>query len=172
MFANSSHHWKYHWRKSYWCQITCLYIYQKLWRYDFIDVNQDPKVDTVFKLYQEYTRNTAESNILFSFWSTYIELVQMLMSFIRATRESNWALHLSTLKSMLPWFFATDRVNYSRYASCFWLEMNCLGNTHPCKHLYAIYYITIQPSSKKFLLTSFPAAVIFCGSSNVWVIQT
>jgi hypothetical protein len=56
-----------------------------------------------------------------------------MMKFIRATRESDWFLHLSTLRSMLPWFFAADRVNYSRYASVYWLEMNALEETHPSK---------------------------------------
>ena len=110
---------------------------------DFVDVSQDPRVDTVFKLYEEYIRNASESNLLFSFWSTYIELVQLLMSFIRATRESNWALHLSTLKSILPWFFATDRINYSRYASCYWLEMICLESTHPCRYFYVLFYYCV-----------------------------
>lgn len=133
----------------------------------YVDVSQDPRVDTVYKLYKEYTRNAAESNVLFSFWSIYIELIQMLMSFIRATRESNWALHLSTLKSMLPWFFATDRINYSRYASCYWLEMNCLESTHPCRYLYTLFCYCATFLQKVFAvltvwkLTSFVEPEIF-----------
>ena len=43
---------------------------------------------------------------------------------------------------MISWFFATDRVNYSRYASCYWMEMMCLEKTHPCKYIrnHAFYY--------------------------------
>ena len=52
------------------------------------------------------------------------------MKFIRATREGNWLLHLSSLKSRLPWFFAADRVDYSRYASVYWFKMNALKETH------------------------------------------
>ncbi len=49
----------------------------------------------------------------------------------RATREGNWDLHLSTMRSMLPWFFACDRVNYSRYGTAYWLEMTKLKETDP-----------------------------------------
>ena len=55
----------------------------------------------------------------------------LLMKFIRATRESDWNLHLSSLRSMLPFFFAANRVNYSRYATAYWLEMITLDKTHP-----------------------------------------
>ena len=32
---------------------------------------------------------------------------------------------------MLPWFFAYDRVNYARYLTIYWSEMNDLGTKHP-----------------------------------------
>ncbi|XP_028417357.1 uncharacterized protein LOC114541751 [Dendronephthya gigantea] len=32
---------------------------------------------------------------------------------------------------MIPWFFVTDRVNYSRYAPCYWMEMMRLEQTNP-----------------------------------------
>ena len=80
-----------------------------------------------------YVARRNKENPTFAFWSTYIDMVQLLLLFIRATRTSNWNLHLSALRSMIPWFFATDRVNYSRYSSCYWLQMSCLPSTHPCK---------------------------------------
>lgn len=58
-------------------------------------------------------------------------MIQILLIFIRATRERNWELHLSAIHSMLPWFFAYDRVNYSRYLSIYWWEMQKLEETHP-----------------------------------------
>jgi hypothetical protein len=35
------------------------------------------------------------------------------------------------IRSMLPWFFAYDRVNYARYLLLYWLEMSCVQDTHP-----------------------------------------
>ena len=43
--------------------------------------------------------------------------------FIRATRIIDWDLHLLPFRSMIPWYFACDKVNYSRYGSAYWLEM-------------------------------------------------
>lgn len=51
--------------------------------------------------------------------------------FIRATRQVDWDLHLSAFRSMIPWFFACDKVNYARYGSAYWLEMTSLETTHP-----------------------------------------
>jgi hypothetical protein len=58
-------------------------------------------------------------------------MVQQLLLFVRATRTTDWDLHLSAIRSMLPWFFAYDRVNYARYLPLSWLEMSCVQDTHP-----------------------------------------
>lgn len=86
--------------------------------------------------YETFVRKRSEESPTFAFWSTYIDMVQLLLLFIRATRTSDWKLHLSTLRSMIPWFFVTDRVNYSRYGPCYWLEMSLLERTHPCTYEY------------------------------------
>ena len=85
--------------------------------------------------YECFVQKRSEESQTFAFWSTYIEMVQLLLLFIRATRTSDWNLHLSTLRSMIPWFFVTDRVNYSRYSPCYWLEMSLLESTHPCEYI-------------------------------------
>ena len=94
--------------------------------------NRDDVTEMVHN-YEEFVKKRSEEDPLFSFWSNYIEMVQLLLLFIRATRTTDWQLHLSSLKSMIPWFFVTDRINYSRYASSYWLEMNCLDETNLCK---------------------------------------
>lgn len=81
--------------------------------------------------YKEFIIFKSRNNPTFELWSSYIEMVQLLLTFIRATREGNWELHLSAIKSMLPWFFAYDRINYSRYVSVYWCEMINLNITHP-----------------------------------------
>jgi hypothetical protein len=89
--------------------------------------------------YDQFIERKSDENPSFAFWSNYIEMVQLLLLYIRATRTSDWSLHLSSLRSMIPWFFVTDRINYSRYGPCYWLEMVCLEKTHPCKS--ALIYI-------------------------------
>ena len=85
--------------------------------------------------FQKFVDGRHQQSPKFAFWSNYIDMVLLLLLFIRATRTSDWRLHLSALRSMIPWFFATDRVNYARYAPCYWLEMTLLDKTHPCKYL-------------------------------------
>ncbi len=84
------------------------------------------------KAYNSFVEKSCAENPTFAFCSTYIDMVQLLLMFIRATRTSDWKLHLSALRSMIPWFFAADRINYSRYSPCYWLEMSLLAKTHPC----------------------------------------
>jgi hypothetical protein len=58
-------------------------------------------------------------------------MVQQLLLFARATRTTDWDLHLTAIRSMLPWFFAYDCVNYARYLPLYRLEMFCIQDTHP-----------------------------------------
>ena len=46
-----------------------------------------------------------------AFWQTYIDMVLLLLRFIRATREGNWELHKARVRDMLPWMFAYDRIH-------------------------------------------------------------
>ena len=52
-----------------------------------------------------------------------MDTVQVLLWNIRAERDSNWAMHVSTQAAMLPVMFAANRVNYSRYTPVYLLEM-------------------------------------------------
>lgn len=70
----------------------------------------------------------------FAFWSSFIEMVEVLLLFLRGTREANWQLHLASIREMLPWMFAYDHVNYGRYLPAYWLEMLELPTTHPVVH--------------------------------------
>ena len=59
--------------------------------------------------------------------------------YFKATREGDWDLHLSTMRTMLTWFFACDRVNYSRYGTAYWLEMTKLKETNPGSNTSSLY---------------------------------
>lgn len=70
----------------------------------------------------------------FRFWNSYLDMVEVLLLFLRGTREGNWNLHLASVGRMLPWIFAYDHINYSRYLPVYWLEMRDLPTTHPTVH--------------------------------------
>ena len=101
-------------------------------RQRFMEIYTNDRDIDIKMLYDQFIEKQSEKNTVFAFWSNYIEMVQLLLLYIRATRTSDWTLHLSSLRSMISWIFATDRVNYSRYAPCYWLEMMCHNETHPC----------------------------------------
>lgn len=46
----------------------------------------------------DYVSSQPECNPTFSYWDSYLDLMQILLSFIRATRESNWEGHLNALR--------------------------------------------------------------------------
>jgi len=39
----------------------------------------------------------------FRIWLTYMDMVEILLDFIRAERDGNWTLHLDAFAVMLPW---------------------------------------------------------------------
>ena len=51
----------------------------------------------------------------FQFWYIMLQLELMLLLLIRSLREANFQLYVDTLSEMIPWFFALDHVNYSRW---------------------------------------------------------
>ena len=88
-----------------------------------------PDFLTIFNLYTEYCKE--DNGPLKVSWNTYLEMVEVLMNFVRATREGYWDLHLGCIKEMLPWFFAYDHTNYARYLSVYLAHMMVLPGTHP-----------------------------------------
>ena len=87
----------------------------------------------IIDAYLEFVNTSCSTNSTFKFWSEYIDMVQLMLLHIKATRTSDWNLHLQIVRLMMPWFFVTDRTNYSRYLPCYWLEMINLAESHPCK---------------------------------------
>ena len=72
------------------------------------------KLASIHEQFQKYRELQSQQSSLYSFWCSYMKMVEILLNFIRATRTADWCLHLASLKMMLPWFFAYDRTNYAR----------------------------------------------------------
>ena len=65
------------------------------------------------------------------FWRQYMEMVAILLRFTRAIRDGNWKLYISTFADMLPWFAASDHINYTRWDLIFLADMQQLAETAP-----------------------------------------
>lgn len=97
---------------------------------EFLDQNME-QLTKFSELYDQHVASQCGSNPTYKYWSSYLDMVQLLLIFIRATRVSDWDLHLATIQEMLPWFFAYNRTNYCRYE-----EQNLLFSNH---HFYSSY---------------------------------
>ncbi|KAG1703716.1 hypothetical protein GQR58_004176 [Nymphon striatum] len=65
-----------------------------------------------------------------------LEMIEILLGLIRADREGGWYLHLASIKSMIPWCFAMDKTNYSRYLPVYHAQMTQLEQTCPDLHTH------------------------------------
>ena len=72
---------------------------------DFEDIVQSTRFEEIMQNFYVYTKRKSVSNRTMAYWLLYNKMVQVLLLFIRATRESDWQLHLSAVRLMLPWFF-------------------------------------------------------------------
>ena len=67
---------------------------------------------------------------------SYVDMVEILLGLIRASREGNWMLQLASLLKMIPWCFAYDKLNYARFLSYYYAQMSRLSSDHPEVHEY------------------------------------
>ena len=48
------------------------------------------------------------------FLRNFMKMFESLLLFVRATRQKDWELHLTSLKGLVKYFFAHDLQNYAR----------------------------------------------------------
>ena len=76
----------------------------------------------MLNLFDMFRREGRQKSKLFAFWDSYIEMVELLLTFIRAEREGNWSLHRSN--------YGNDS-SFLLHGSCKLFQMApCL----PCRH--------------------------------------
>ena len=88
---------------------------------DFRSEESCVRILHLFNLYLDFLRN--ENGDLSTMWMSYIDMVDVVLGLIRASREGDWLLHLAMVKNMLPWTFAYDKQNYARYLSVYYTQM-------------------------------------------------
>ena len=59
----------------------------------------------------------------FKYWDMFLQAVEILLQNIRAERDGLWSLHLKTVYEMLPYFFVTNKNNYSRWTPAYTFDM-------------------------------------------------
>lgn len=98
----------------------------------------------LFEVYLEFLR--VGNGSLSTFWLSYLDIVEILLGLLRASREGHWMLHLASICAMIPWCFAYDRLNYACYLPYYYAQMTQLPVEHPDVHA-ELCKVTFQFSS-------------------------
>ena len=94
----------------------------------FNSVKSVMKALNMLSLMQDFQATTSP---IVKYWQQYLDMVSVLLHFIRAEREGGLALHLSSFAAMLPWFAIYDHVNYTCWGSVYLADMHQLESKHP-----------------------------------------
>lgn len=81
-----------------------------------------------------FKESLAGKGKLAKFWLSFLEMCELLFNIIYATRSGYWSLYLVSLRQALPWFFAYDRPNYSRYLTAHYQDLVRLEKDFPEIH--------------------------------------
>ena len=96
------------------------------------DVMEKASVSRITGLFQVYLSFLRDGNgCLSTFWMSYVDMVEMLLGLVRASREGDWLLHLACIKDMIPWYFAYDKIHYGRYLPIYYAQMTRLPVDNP-----------------------------------------
>ena len=79
------------------------------------------------EVYLEFLR--VGNGSLSTFWLSYLDMVEILLGLLRASREGHWILHLAFIRA-IHWCFAYDRHNYARYLPYYYAQMTQLPVEH------------------------------------------
>ncbi len=77
----------------------------------FTDCVDLPMSTDLLKLFETFKKE--DMGPMCQLWVEFLDMVQLLLVFIRACRTSNWDLHLYCFRQMLAYFFAYDNINYA-----------------------------------------------------------
>ena len=67
----------------------------------------------------------------FLYWSSVLNLELTCLRLVRSIRESNFPLYIDALQDLLPWMFALDHPNYTRWLSVHYRDMCVLSHSQP-----------------------------------------
>ena len=82
-----------------------------------------------FQDYLDFLRT--ENGDLSTFWMSYVDMVEIVLGLVRASREGDFDHHLMCIRAMIPWCFVYDRLNYARYLPYYFATMCRLSMDYP-----------------------------------------
>ena len=101
---------------------------------DIMNNSACSQIIELFNQYLDYFRH--DNGKLSSFWMSYVDMVDIALGMVSGSREGDWLLHLASVRAMMPWCFAYDRLNYACYLPFYYEQMIHLEVEHPEVYLY------------------------------------
>ncbi|KAG0716542.1 hypothetical protein GWK47_009438 [Chionoecetes opilio] len=71
----------------------------------FQELMESESCTHILKLFQVYLETLRDEHNLSAFWMSYLDMVEIMLDLVRASREGNWMLHLGAIRQMIPWVF-------------------------------------------------------------------
>jgi len=119
-------------------------------QHNFSDLLDSPQLLELMILWRAFTEHLRHNNgELSGYWMSYIDMVEhVILGLLRASREGNWDLHINAIRTLIPWCFAYDKVNYARYLSAYFAQMTNLPEKNPDVHrAFQEGHFSVQRSS-------------------------
>ena len=85
----------------------------------------------LFERFQQFEEILSDYGPMAKYWNSFIEVVPILLDFIKSTRNGDWHAHLQASERMLNWYFAYNPINYSRHFTYYWAIQQKLHSNHP-----------------------------------------
>ena len=98
----------------------------------YTNLLQHDDFKTWHEAFQVFMTNLREKgSALVKFWLSYLEICELVLNLIYATRTGNWTMYLSCIEEVIPWCFAYECQNYARYLIPFLNDMLRLPSSMP-----------------------------------------
>ena len=98
----------------------------------FEALKSESSFEQLFNSYLNLRIKLGSSNFsLQRFWLSYLEVRELLLSLIYSVRLGKWDLLLECIRSIIPFTFADDHINYARYFLALLGEMLSLEDYYP-----------------------------------------
>lgn len=129
-------------RARYAVQVAACAIYEKLRE---AHVDSKSELD-IWKWLEEKCEN-----VMCLYWRTILELQINILIYVRSLRESNFMLHIASLRSLMKWYFSLDHIHYSRWLTVHLFDLLQLKYNFPdIFHNFNNGQFTFQKPSSQF----------------------
>lgn len=100
--------------------------------------------------FADWAIKKSETSINANYWFQVMELETLLFMLVKSLREANFHLFCKTLKTILPWVFALDHFNYSRWLSVFIRDLERLPEHNDLLQSFRDEAFTVDKSENVF----------------------